>query len=84
MLSDPVGVPCTFWRWTQGAPPWRRPWALLFNRFTVMSIRGCEHRCSIGRPDLCRECYLGWLNLAVMPKKIRNHLCWLFVCLKKT
>jgi hypothetical protein len=37
MLSDPVGGPSTFWRWTQGAPASRRPWALLFNRFTVMS-----------------------------------------------
>ena len=37
MLLDPVGVPRTFWRWTQGAPRARRPWALLFNRFTVIN-----------------------------------------------
>jgi hypothetical protein len=41
MLSDPVGVPHTFWLWTQGAPRARRPWALLFNRFTVINPGGC-------------------------------------------
>ncbi len=44
MLSDPVWVPRTFWRETQGAPPSRRPWALLLNRFTVRNTGAMPSR----------------------------------------
>ena len=49
MLLDPVGVPRTSWRWTQGAPPSRRPWALLLNRFTVRKEKkGQAQQLSVG------------------------------------
>ena len=42
------GVPRTSWRWTQGAPPSRRPWALLLKPFQMglIAVRS-DFQCSI-------------------------------------